>query len=181
MLRYNPTQNVYLFCSLSQGESNRFIKGYIYKSDGTLFLGGDGSTPLTHVSHGLYKSSLVFTMPVGMYKILFVPYLAADFSIPDNTYGSSEESLEIYSDAALDISGIADAVAALQSAVLQSDFEVELQDDDASLDVVVEDSNDFDVEIDEIQSDIEVGIEDEDSDLDVEVDDNLNIDVEIEE
>ncbi len=130
MLRYSTAQNVALFTSLSGGETNRFFKAYIYKTDGTYYLGGDGSTPLAHISNGMYKSSDDFKMSAGLYKILYVPYLDSGFTTPDDVYGTADETLEIYSNSTGD-----------------PDFEVAIDDDDSSLDIEVDDSSEINVEI----------------------------------
>ena len=149
MLRYNLIENVFVFCSLKQQETNRFIKAFIYKTDGSHFFGGDGSIALTHIERGLYKSSLTFVMPVGKYKVLYVPYLDSGFTIADNLYGTKEETLEIYSDAALDISNIETKIDALSASVNEAEFDIQIQDDETVLEISVEEDSEIDLEIEE--------------------------------
>lgn len=135
MLRYRSIDNVVLFSSLPNGESNRFIKAFIYKPDGTLALAGDGSIQLSYVANGLYRNTALLTLAIGFYKVIYKPYIDAGFLTQDDIYGQEEESLEIYNEAALSISAIEDKIDALSSQVSSTDYEIAVDDDDSAIEV----------------------------------------------
>jgi hypothetical protein len=144
MLRYKVLENLFVFCSLPQGETNRFIKAFIYKTDGSFALGGDGSLPLSHQSNGFYKSSLIFNLAAGVYKILYKPYLDLGYTQEDNVYGTKEETLEIYESS--DLSNLEDKIDALSASMVDSNYEVVLEEAE-ELEVSVENEDDLELEI----------------------------------
>lgn len=174
MIRYKIGSPIYLFCSLAQGESNRFIKAFVYKADGTLAVGGDGSVEMVHVSNGLYKTSLPITLQEGTYVANFKPFLDAGYTVEDDIYGVKDDAIEIYSDAALDISVIESKIDALSSAVLSADYEVFVEEIPELEVVLSEDDSDIDLVLEADNAGIDIEVED-DGEIDVIVDEDPNI------
>lgn len=147
MLRYLVTEPVFVFCSLPQGETDRHIKAFIYKVDGSFAVGGDGSIPLFHQSNGLYKSLLNFNLAEGLYKVLYKPFLDAGYTQPDIIYGTKEETLEVYSDVTVDISTIENKIDQLSASLVDSNYEIQLEEaEELSIDVESEDELELEIE-----------------------------------
>lgn len=92
-----PNQKITLSLTLMDGESNKFVRAYIFDQAGANVSPGSGYIDLTHLQGGCYTNltDTAFFLADGLYLVLYQVFSDAGYSVQDIKYGNCEEDLHV--------------------------------------------------------------------------------------